>query len=95
VARRYARLFGEPMPPAALYGYEAMRGVLAAIARAGADGNDRRAVLRRYLATSPRSSVLGAYAIGPLGDVSGMPLGIFGSGRGGLRLLRVLDGGQD
>lgn len=90
VAARYQRLFGQPMPPAAVYGYEAMRGVLAAIARARGNGNDRRAVVRSYFASAPRTSVLGPYAIGPLGDVGPMPLGVFASRRGGLRLLRVL-----
>ena len=48
---------------AVLYGYEAMSGVLAAIRRAGAHGNDRPDVIRRLLATHDRDSVLGRYSV--------------------------------
>jgi branched-chain amino acid transport system substrate-binding protein len=58
----------------ALYGYEAMRLVLRALRRAGAD---RRAVADAALsAGDQRSPALGAYTVRGSGDVSGMPLAV-------------------
>jgi ABC-type branched-subunit amino acid transport system substrate-binding protein len=90
MAERYRALFGAPAPPAALYGYEAMRGVLDAIRRAGADGNDRQAVIDAYLGNAVSESVLGPYAIGEDGDIAGAPMGGFEVRSGRLRLQRVL-----
>lgn len=64
----YRSAFGEAAGPYALYGYEAMSAVLAAIRRAGAQGNDRDSVIRQFFATSGRDSVLGRYSIKPSGD---------------------------
>jgi branched-chain amino acid transport system substrate-binding protein len=64
----YRRHFGGDPGPYALYGYEAMSVVLAAIRRAGARGNDRQAVIGSFFATRDRASVLGSYSIQPDGE---------------------------
>lgn len=89
MAERYRALFGADPPPAALYGYEAMRGVLDAIRRAGSDGNDRQAVIDRYLGMTVGDSVLGPYAIGKDGDVQGGSIGGFRVRSGRLQLERL------
>jgi branched-chain amino acid transport system substrate-binding protein len=90
MARRYQELFGAAPPPAALYGYEAMRSVLDAIRRAGQQGNDRRAVIGAYLPSSVPSSVLGSYAIGPRGDTGATSFGAFRVRAGRLAFQRLL-----
>jgi hypothetical protein len=52
--RRFRAAFGRAPTRRARSGFRAMQGVLAAIARSGADGNDRDAVRRAYLAALPR-----------------------------------------
>jgi branched-chain amino acid transport system substrate-binding protein len=64
--RRYASV-GEPY---ALYGYEAMSVVLAAIRAAGARGDDRQTVIERFLVTRDRHSVLGVYSMRPDGETT-------------------------
>ena len=59
----YRRHFGGDPGPYALYGYEAMSVVLAAIRAAGSRGNDRQAVIRRFFAIKNRDSVLGRYSM--------------------------------
>jgi branched-chain amino acid transport system substrate-binding protein len=59
----YARIFHHSAGPWALYGYEAMAGVLDAIHRAGANGNNRPDVIRAYFATRNRPSVIGRYSV--------------------------------
>jgi branched-chain amino acid transport system substrate-binding protein len=54
----------------AAYGYEAMALVLDAIERAGAEAEDRRAVLDVLFATSDRESVLGTYSITAVGNTT-------------------------
>jgi branched-chain amino acid transport system substrate-binding protein len=66
----YRRHFGEAPGPYALYGYEAMSVVLAAIHRAGRHGNDRQAVIRQFFATRDRDSVLGRYSVLPSGETT-------------------------
>ncbi len=90
MAARYRELFDAPPPPSALYGYEAMRSILDAIGRAGKNGNDRQAVIDSYLGSSVSRSVLGSYAIGEDGDVSGAAIGGFSVRSGRLRLERLL-----
>jgi branched-chain amino acid transport system substrate-binding protein len=70
VLRRYRRQFGEAAGPYALYGYEAMSAVLAAIRAAGPRGDERRAVIERLLSTRARRSVLGPYSIRPDGEAT-------------------------
>jgi branched-chain amino acid transport system substrate-binding protein len=70
VLGEYRRHFGGDPAPYALYGYEAMSVVLAAISRAGARGNDRVAVIDGFFATRQRASVLGTYSIQPDGETT-------------------------
>ena len=90
VSAAYRRLFGVPAPPAALYGYEAMRGVLDAVRRAGPAGNDRASVLGAYFHTTATRSVLGPYSIDPRGDTTATSFGGFSARDGRLTLERVL-----
>jgi branched-chain amino acid transport system substrate-binding protein len=66
----YRRRFAEAPEPYALYGYEAMSVVLAAIRSAGSHGNNRLAVIDRFFATKNRESVLGRYSIDANGDTT-------------------------
>jgi branched-chain amino acid transport system substrate-binding protein len=59
----YRRAFGFQPDAYALYGYEAMSSVLAAIRSAGAGGNNRQAVIRQYFLNTHPDSVLGPYSI--------------------------------
>ncbi len=81
---RIARERGGPVGPEALYGYEAMRIVLEAIAEARPDAGDRAAVARAALRPRTRESVLGRYRISAAGDVSTTRFG--GYRRTGARL---------
>jgi branched-chain amino acid transport system substrate-binding protein len=91
MSARYEELFGEPAPPASLFGYEAMRGVLEAIRRAGSKGNDRQGVIDAYLGMRVGKSVLGPYAVGADGDVSGGAIGGFSARSGRVRLDQLID----
>ena len=66
----YRRHFGGDPGPYALYGYEAMSVVLAAIRSAGARGNDRLAVIERFFDTRNRPSVIGTYSVQPDGETT-------------------------
>jgi branched-chain amino acid transport system substrate-binding protein len=70
VLGEYRRHFGGEGGPYALYGYEAMSVVLAAIRGAGSRGNDRLAVIAGFFATRNRASVLGTYSIKPNGETT-------------------------
>ncbi len=66
----YTRTFHREAGPSVLYGYEAMDGVLDAIRRAGARGNNRPDVIRAFFATRDRDSVLGRYTVLPDGETT-------------------------
>jgi branched-chain amino acid transport system substrate-binding protein len=70
VLSAYRKQFGGEPGPYALYGYEAMSVVLAAIRSAGSRGNNRQVVIERFFATRDRDSVLGRYSIQPTGDTT-------------------------
>jgi branched-chain amino acid transport system substrate-binding protein len=55
--------FGRAPAPQAIFGYEAMAAVLASIKQAGAQAQDRAAVVAEFRAIKSRSSVLGTYSI--------------------------------
>ena len=93
LAARYSDLFGSAMPPAALYGYEAMRSVLDAIRRAGRDDNDRKAVIASYMRTDAPTSPIGAFSIQRGGDTSSTTFGGFRVENGRLRFERQLNAG--
>ncbi len=70
VLGEYERRFATAGEPYALYGYEAMSVVLAAIRAAGNSGDDREAVIDKFFATHDRHSVLGVYSILPSGETT-------------------------
>jgi len=75
----FTRRFGAPQPPA-IFGYEAMQVLLAAIRRATDDGRrqaDRARVRAALLSTRQRRSVLGPFRIGANGDSSIHLFGIY------------------
>ncbi len=84
--RRYREAFGTPARTGALYGFEAMRLTLGAIARAGDRGNDRAAVAKALFGPAPGGGPLGAYRIRPTGDTTSTAYSELGV-RGG-RLVR-------
>lgn len=57
----------------AIFGYEAMKAVLAVLQQAGTSANDRSKVVRAFLSINNRSSVLGTYSINANGDTSLAP----------------------
>lgn len=63
VLKAYRKRFRAAPSAYALCGYEAMSLVLAAVRAAGADGNDRAAVVHAAFALGERKSVLGRYSI--------------------------------
>jgi len=91
LAERYRRRYGEAMPPHALYGYEAMAVVLAAIRSAGKHGNERGTVIKDVLKIHRRDSALGTYAFDRRGDVTIKVYGAHRVRRGSVAFDRVLD----
>jgi branched-chain amino acid transport system substrate-binding protein len=87
--KAFAARFG-PLDPYALYGYEAMRLVLAAIARATGAGNHtarRSAVLAEVLGKTMSGGPLGTFEVKPDGSTTLRTYGVFGL-RGGSLVLR-------
>jgi ABC-type branched-subunit amino acid transport system substrate-binding protein len=75
----YVRRYGAPQPDAIL-GYEAMRLLLSAIARATDHGHapaERSKVVKALFATHRRRSVLGTYGIESDGDTSTTRYGVW------------------
>jgi branched-chain amino acid transport system substrate-binding protein len=71
VLREYRRIYPGMAPSAyALYGYEAMRIVLAAIHRAGRQAPRRSTLLDRFFSMGVIHGVIGAYRIEPSGDTT-------------------------
>jgi branched-chain amino acid transport system substrate-binding protein len=68
---------GAAPDPYSIYGYETMALALDAIKRAGAKGNDRKAVLDQIFATKDRKSVLGTYSIDKNGDTTLTNYGLY------------------
>ena len=66
----YRRVFGVQAQADALYGYEAMSVVLAAIRAAGSHGNDRQSVIDQFFAVRNRDSVLGRYSMQADGETT-------------------------
>jgi branched-chain amino acid transport system substrate-binding protein len=78
VLDRYkAKYKTQTVDPYAIYGYEAMALALDSIKRAGANGNDRDAVLKALFSTKDRKSVLGTYSIDKNGDTSLTDYGLY------------------
>jgi branched-chain amino acid transport system substrate-binding protein len=70
VLARYRSTFHSEASAYVLYGYEAMSVVLDSIRRAGARGNDRPDVVKAFMATRERNSVIGRYSIEPDGETT-------------------------
>ncbi len=70
VLSEYRRHFATAGEAYALYGYEAMSIVLAAIRAAGNNGDDRQAVIDKFFATHERHSVLGVHSIRSNGETT-------------------------
>jgi ABC-type branched-subunit amino acid transport system substrate-binding protein len=80
--RRYGARYDDPFPdPFAIYGYEAMRVVLDAVAAAGPD---RRAVIRGLRTMPNRTGVLGTYRFDRFGDTTLRTYGLYRIRRGEL-----------
>jgi branched-chain amino acid transport system substrate-binding protein len=67
---RFRATFGKVPEPYAVYAYESMKAVLAAIEQAGRRGNDRSAVTEQFLGLERRGTALGDYVMGSDGDTS-------------------------
>ena len=89
----YRKQFGGEPGPYALYGYEAMSVVLAAIRSAGSRGNNRQVVIERFFQTRDRDSVLGRYSMQPNGEPTLTRYGVDRVQRGRAVFYRALDVG--
>ena len=88
--RRLRKLEGPYVArPEAVYGYEAMRLVLDAIAEAGPD---RRRVIAAALAIRTRRSKLGVYEVRATGDVDGERFALYGLRNGRFEFERLVGG---
>jgi branched-chain amino acid transport system substrate-binding protein len=85
ILARLARGEDERAPIEALYGYESMRVVLAAVRAAGRRARDRAAVVEAAREQGPRDSVIGAYGFDRRGDTSRRPLALYELVRGRLQ----------
>lgn len=70
VLAQYRRTFRGEAGPSVLYGYEAMSGVLEAIHHAGRRGNNRPDVIKAFMTTHDRDSVIGRYSVQPNGETT-------------------------
>ncbi|MGI8506129.1 MAG: branched-chain amino acid ABC transporter substrate-binding protein [Solirubrobacteraceae bacterium] len=74
----YKAKFGSANPdPYAIYGYEAMKLGLDTIAKLGAQGNSKSAVLSALFAIKTRNSVLGTYGFDKNGDTTLKSYGLY------------------
>jgi branched-chain amino acid transport system substrate-binding protein len=74
----YKAKYGSAQPdPYAIYGYEAMKLGLDTIAKLGAQGSDKAAVLKALFATTSRASVLGNYGFDKNGDTTLKSYGLY------------------
>jgi branched-chain amino acid transport system substrate-binding protein len=90
--KAYEAEYGEKNPDRyAVYGYESMSLVLDAIKRAGADGDDRAAVVEQLLATKDREGVFGKYSIDENGDITLTPYGVYSIEDGALAFDRSVE----
>ncbi|HEY1592758.1 MAG TPA: branched-chain amino acid ABC transporter substrate-binding protein [Solirubrobacteraceae bacterium] len=82
--KAYKAKYGVSNPdPYAIYGYEAMQLGLQTIAKLGAQGNSKSAVLKALFATKARNSVLGTYGFDKNGDTTLKAYGLYKVGSNG------------
>ncbi|HEV3319253.1 MAG TPA: branched-chain amino acid ABC transporter substrate-binding protein [Solirubrobacteraceae bacterium] len=93
VLSAYRRQFHEQPEAYALFGYAAMSATLRAIARAGAHGNNRQAVIDALLDAGPHDSVIGRYAIEPDGETTLSSYGVDRVSAGAPTFWRELNAG--
>jgi branched-chain amino acid transport system substrate-binding protein len=80
----YQAKYGTANPdPYAIYGYEVMKLGLDTIAKLGAQGNSKSAVLKALFATTARNSVLGTYGFDKNGDTTLKAYGLYKVGSNG------------
>ncbi len=80
----YAAKYGVADPnPYAIFGYEAMKLALSTIARLGANGDSKSAVLTALFSTTNRHSVLGTYSFDRYGDTTLKSFGLYKVGANG------------
>jgi branched-chain amino acid transport system substrate-binding protein len=80
----YKAKYGTADPdPYAIYGYEVMKLGLDTIAKLGAQGNSKAAVLKALFATTARNSVLGTYGFDKNGDTTLKAYGLYKVGSDG------------
>ena len=74
----YSKAYGTSSPdPYAIYGYEVMKLGLDTVAKLGAQGNSKSAVLKALFATQNRQSVLGTYGFDKNGDTTLKSYGLY------------------
>jgi branched-chain amino acid transport system substrate-binding protein len=95
-ARRFEAEYGRAPAPEALYGYEAMRALLAAVTRAARTSGDRALdrsdVVRAFRGTKRRATVLGDYEILRNGDTTFNRFGAYRIVAGRLHYVRSFVG---
>ena len=80
----YSKAYGTSSPdPYAIYGYEVMKLGLDTVAKLGAQGNSKSAVLKALFATTNRNSVLGTYGFNKDGDTTLKSYGLYKVGSDG------------
>ena len=80
----YKAKYGVADPnPYAIFGYEAMKLGLSTIARLGANGDSKSAVLTALFSTTNRHSVLGTYSFDRYGDTTLKSFGLYKVGANG------------
>jgi branched-chain amino acid transport system substrate-binding protein len=90
----YKTTYGDSNPdPYAVYGFETMSLALDAIKRAGAQGNNRDAVIKQLFATKDRQSVLGTYSIDQNGDTTNTNYGLYKVVNGQIQFSKVIQAG--
>jgi branched-chain amino acid transport system substrate-binding protein len=87
----YVKVFHRPAGPSVLYGYEAMSVVLDSIRRAGAGGNNRPDVIRAFMSTRNRDSVIGRYSMQPNGETTISTYGVDRVSGGRTVFVRAID----
>jgi branched-chain amino acid transport system substrate-binding protein len=88
--RDYRKRYGQEPTPYAVYGYEAMQLLIAAIEAAKDRGDDREAVLDQLFLAERRGSPIGTYSIDANGDTTLGDYGVYGVENGRLVFDRVL-----
>lgn len=95
-ARRFEQKYGRAPQPEALYGYETMNAVLAAIRVAAEEAGDhpldRADVVKAFRQTRRSGTVIGSYEILASGDTSQRRFGAYRIVGGQLRYVSALDG---